>query len=157
MTDHNVYMRQALEAAKCAINKGQTPFGAVIVLHDHVVATAHNQVWQNHDITAHAEIMAIRQACLKLKTVHLDEAIIYSSCEPCPMCFSAIHWARISKIVYGASIADAKFYGFNELEISNQQMKLARQSKVEIIANVEQEAARALFKQWQQQAPNKNY
>lgn len=127
------FMWFAIDRAKTGIEDGQTPFGACIVKNSVVVAIAHNEVWAGTDITAHAEIAAIRKACQKLQQVDLSGCAIYSTCEPCPMCFSAIHWAKIPTIIYGASIADAKKAGFSELEISNKQMKKAGKSGVAII------------------------
>ena len=102
------FMRLAINKAKQGIKQGQTPFGACISKDGEVISCVHNIVWESLDITAHAEISAIREACKKLNTVDLSGCVIYSTCEPCPMCFSACHWAKISKIVYGAQIEDAK-------------------------------------------------
>lgn len=142
------YMQLAIEKAREGIEAGQTPFGACIVRGNDVIACAHNGVWQTTDITAHAEIQAIRLACKKLKTVELSGSIIYSTCEPCPMCFSAIHWARIEKIVYGASIVDAQKAGFNELEISNDDMKMFGKSSIEVIGGILEDECRELFHRW---------
>src|SRR5580704_4217300 len=116
-------MRLALEKAKQGVIQGQSPFGACIARAGEVVSCEHNVVWQTTDITAHAEIHAIRHACRKLATIDLSGCVIYSTCEPCPMCFSACHWARIAKVVYGAGIQDARASGFQELQISNARMK----------------------------------
>ena len=129
------FMTQAIKMARKGILNGQTPFGTCIVKKGKIVACAHNKVWKTTDITAHAEIVAIRLACKKLKTINLSGCVIYSTCEPCPMCFSACHWAKISKIVYGAKIADAKKHGFNELCISNTTMKSKGKSPVKITKN----------------------
>ena len=144
------YMRKAIAVAKRGVDKGQTPFGAVIVKNDKVIVAAHNVVWKTKDITAHAEITAIRVACKKLKTVDLSGCAIYSTTEPCPMCFSAIHWARVDKIVYGASIADAANAGFNELSISNFEMKKRGKSRVVIKVGVLKRENRGLFEYWKQ-------
>ena len=128
-------MRMAILKAKDGVANGQTPFGACIVKDGEVVVCEHNVVWRTTDITAHAEVHAIREACKKLGTVDLSGCIIYSTCEPCPMCFSAIHWSKISKIVYGTSISDAEDVGFNELHISNEKMKELGESPVEIVAD----------------------
>lgn len=138
-------MRMAIEKAREGIMNGQTPFGACIVKNDHVIVCVHNVVWKTTDITAHAEVNAIREACKKLCTVDLSGCIIYSTCEPCPMCFSAIHWARISKIVFGASIADAEQAGFNELRLSNVQMKEIGGSPVGIVGGLLREENVQLF------------
>lgn len=142
------YMRKAIEVARAGIEKGQSPFGACIVKDGEIIAAEHNNVWMDTDITAHAEVEAIRSACKKLNTIDLSGAVIYSTTEPCPMCFSAIHWAKISKIYYGADISDAQKAGFNELTISNVQMKDAGQSPVQIESGFLAEEAIELFNIW---------
>jgi tRNA(Arg) A34 adenosine deaminase TadA len=106
------------------------PFGACIVKDGEVIACDHNVVWASTDITAHAEVYAIRNACKKLDSIDLSGCTIYSTCEPCPMCFTAIHWARIGRIVCGARIEDAKKYGFNELSVSNHELRDKAGSRV---------------------------
>src|SRR5207237_7695379 len=91
---------------------------------------AHNVVWQTTDITAHAEVNAIRLACRKLGTIDLSGCRIYSTAEPCPMCFAASHWARLDHIYFGAMIGDANAVGFSELSISNEQMKKLGGSRI---------------------------
>ena len=141
-------MRLAISKALQGVKNGQTPFGACIVKNGKVVSLAHNGVWKNTDITAHAEMNAIRTACRKLKTVDLSGCVIYSTCEPCPMCFSACHWARISRIVFGAGIADAKKAGFNELIMGNAMMKKLSRGKVKIVAGVMKKENLRLFHLW---------
>ena len=147
MTDTD-YMRLAIEKARQGIAKGQTPFGACIARDGRAIACAHNGVWSGMDITAHAEIRAIREACRVLKTVDLSGCVLYSTCEPCPMCFSASHWARISKIVFGARIADAQAAGFNELTIPVEVMKERGGSPVELVSDFMREANVELFALW---------
>ena len=142
------YMREAIAAARRGIAAGQTPFGTCIVRDGRVIATAHNAVWADTDITAHAEIVAIRAACKALRTVDLTGCDIYSTCEPCPMCFAAIHWARIDRIVFGARIADARAAGFHELTLSNEQMKTLGGSEVQIVGDLLREENRQLFLDW---------
>src|SRR5688572_23132109 len=113
------FMRQAVAKAKHGIAAGQTPFGACITRNGEMLACEHNVVWATTDITAHAEVHAIRQACRRLGTIDLSGCVIYSTCEPCPMCFSAIHWAKIGRLIFGVSIADAQALGFSELAVSN--------------------------------------
>src|SRR5690606_17326034 len=91
------YMQMALDACRHGVDLDQTPFGACIVRDGEVLACTYNQVWAGQDPTAHAEVMAIRMACRDLEAVHLEGATIYSTTEPCPMCFSAIHWAKIGR------------------------------------------------------------
>jgi tRNA(Arg) A34 adenosine deaminase TadA len=142
------YMRLAIQKAQNGIRKGQTPFGACIVKNGKVISCAHNAVWKKTDITAHAEIQAIRDACKRLESINLSGCVIYSTCEPCPMCFSACHWAGISKIVYGTSILDAKKIGFNELFLSNNQMKKIGRSPLKIKGGFLRDEALLLFKRW---------
>jgi len=143
------YMRLAIEATRDGIRAGQTPFGACIVTADgRIAACGHNVVWATTDITAHGEVHTIRLACLALKTIDLSGCTLYSTTEPCPMCFSAIHWAKIRRIVYGASIADAQKAGFNELTISNEIMKREGGSPVIVDGGCLQDECVALFEEW---------
>lgn len=155
--DHAYYMRQAIEKAREGIERGQAPFGACIVRDAEVLALEHNQVWANLDITAHAELQAIRQACKRLGSVDLSGAAIYSTCEPCPMCFSAIHWAKIDQIVFGARIADAQALGFSELAISNETLKRMGPSPVKILGDYQREECLELFKLWSQRPDRRTY
>lgn len=145
------FMKMAMEKAKEGIKKGQTPFGACIVKNDKIIACSHNLVWKNTDITAHAEIIAIRLACKSLKRIDLSGCTIYSTTEPCAMCFSACHWAKLSGIVFGAKIKDAARFGFNELAISNLNLKKLGKSKLKLTAGLLAEEIIALFKFWKKQ------
>lgn len=117
-------MRVAMEMARRGVESGGSPFGACIVdANGRVIAQAHNEVVQSTDATAHAEVQAIRLACRSVNSIDLSGCTIYSTCEPCPMCFAACHWARLDRIVYGASIEHAHGAGFNELTISNRKMR----------------------------------
>ena len=142
------FMKLAIEKAKEGVKEGGSPFGACIVKDGKVVTCVHNVVWQTTDSTAHAEVNAIRHACKKLNTINLSGCTIYSTTEPCPMCFSACHWAMISKIIYGATIEDAKKAGFNELTISNEKMKKLGNSSLEIISNFLRDENLELFRRW---------
>ena len=145
------FMRQALDVCRQGIDAGQSPFGACIVRDGQVLACEHNHVWAHSDPTAHAEVQAIRAACDSLGQVHLAGATIYSTTEPCPMCFSAIHWARIERIVYAAAIADAQRFGFNEVPISNTTLKQAGGTPVTVVPHVLVDEAVALYRYWQAQ------
>lgn len=149
MVDDKNFMQMAIDKAIEGIDKGQSPFGACIVKDGKVVACEHNIVWQSTDITAHAEVNAIRNACKKLNGIDLSGCIIYSTCEPCPMCFTAIHWARIDKIVCGARIDDAKSFGFNELTVSNDELMTMGGSKVQIQNGFMRAECIDLFKYWE--------
>lgn len=155
--NHETYMRIAIAKAREGIESGQTPFGACVVQDGEVISAAHNHVWASMDITAHAEIAAIREACKNLNTVDLAGCIIYSTCEPCPMCYSAIHWARIDTIVYGANIADAEKGGFNEIPISNEQLKDLGNDSVTLIKDFLKEECAALFAEWKAAEKSRSY
>lgn len=130
MTKDEIYLRQAVEIAKQNIEKGGGPFGAIIVKDNKIVAQCGNSVTNDNDPTAHAEVNCIRSACKKLNTFDLSGCVIYSSCEPCPMCLSAIYWARLDRLVYAATRQDAAGAGFDdefiykEIPLANSQRSL---------------------------------
>lgn len=112
------HLRRAIELAQEGAQKNQGgPFGAVIVQEGRVVGEGNNCVTSTNDPTAHAEVTAIRRACQNLKDFQLHGATIYSSCEPCPMCLSAIYWARIERVVYACTRDDAAKIGFDDAHI----------------------------------------
>jgi tRNA(Arg) A34 adenosine deaminase TadA len=141
------------EAQKNLSDMRGGPFGACIVKGNEVIAISRNTVLKQ-DATCHAEINAIRKASRKLRTYDLSGCWIYSTTEPCPMCFSAIHWSKINVLVYGNSIADAKSIGFNELPISSVRMKKLGGAKLKIISGCMRDEANQLFKKWDR-LPNK--
>lgn len=151
------FMRMAMDACRVGVDVGQTPFGACIVRDGQVLACTYNHVWAEHDPTAHAEVQAIRMACRDAGEVHLEGATIYSTTEPCPMCFAAIHWARIGRIVFGGSIEDAKMYGFNEMAVSNESLKAQANLKVEVCPHFLRNDALKLFEYWQKQPESRSY
>jgi guanine deaminase len=151
------FMRLAIAAALAGVKKGQTPFGACIVKQNKVIACSHNLVWKSNNITAHAEITAISLACKALKTIDLSGCTIYSTCEPCPMCFSACHWARVWRIVFGCAIKDAQHFGFNEMAISNLSLKKLVKSKIKITSGLAVKENIALFEAWKKQAKARAY
>lgn len=108
-------MREAIRLAVSRMAEGTGgPFGAVVVRGDEIVGRGWNEVVPRHDPTAHAEVLAIREACQRLGSHRLDGCEIYSSCEPCPMCWGAIHWARLDRVWYGATRVDAARAGFDD-------------------------------------------
>ena len=112
----NKFMQKAKNNAREGISKNEGgPFGAIIVDKEgNIISNGNNKVIKNTDPTAHAEIIAIREACKKLKTYDLSEYILYTSCEPCPMCLSAIIWANIKQVYYGCTKKDAGEIGFRD-------------------------------------------
>ena len=110
----NKFMKRAIELSKESINSGGGPFGSVIVKNDKIISEGINRVTVNNDPTAHGEIVAIRNACKELNTFNLSNCSLYSSCEPCPMCMSAIYWSRIGKVYYANTRDDAKKIEFDD-------------------------------------------
>jgi tRNA(Arg) A34 adenosine deaminase TadA len=141
-------MRLAIEKAREGLRAGQTPIGCAIAIDDVIVAAGHNRVLATTDITAHAEIVALRQACTRTGEIHLEGAIVASTCEPCPMCMAALHWARVHTVYYGATIADAKAAGFNELRIPAAEIIRQGGSSVILVGNVLAKECAALFGEW---------
>ncbi|MBN3040278.1 MAG: nucleoside deaminase [Candidatus Omnitrophica bacterium] len=139
------FMKIAIKEAKKNLKKpAGGPFGACIVKNNKVLARTRNTVFES-DATCHAEINAIRKASRKLKSFDLSKCTIYSTAEPCPMCFSAIHWARIKRVVFGAGISDAKKTGFRELDISNKKIKAIAGLKIRIDSGIMKEQCRGLL------------
>ena len=114
------FMEMAIRLSEENVDMGGGPFGAVIVRGGQIVATGTNRVVPNNDPTAHAEVMAIRNACQTLGTFQLDGCTIYTSCEPCPMCLSALYWAGVRRICYGNTKEDAKGIDFDDSFIYDQ-------------------------------------
>lgn len=111
-------MREAIRLSIQMMRRGKGgPFGAIIVKGNRIVGRGSNQVTSSNDPTAHAEIVAIRDACRRLKTFSLQDCDLYASCEPCPMCLSAIYWARIRSVFYGNTRRDAAKIGFDDAKI----------------------------------------
>ena len=142
-------MAGALAAARRNLRRAAGgPFGACIVRDGRVLATARNTVLARRDPTCHAEVNAIRLAARRLGTHDLSGCRIYSTTEPCPMCFAAIHWAGIETLVYGTRIADVACLGFRELTISNRTMQRLGGSAVRIVPGVLKEECLELLRQW---------
>ncbi len=153
-----IWMRAAIDAARESVARGAGgPFGACIVRDGEILAVASNHVLAHHDPTAHAEVEAIRAACAQLETHLLEGADVYTTTEPCPMCFAALNWARVAKIYYGTSIADVQALGFNELTISNFQMKELGGSKVEIAPDFLRDECLDLLHFWRATAGSRTY
>lgn len=141
-------MHMALREASRGMKAGQGgPFGACIVRNGTIVAVAHNRVLVTGDPTQHAEVVAIGRAARLLGTHVLTGCTIYSTTEPCPMCFSAIHWAQIDRIVFGTGIADVKRLGFNELSIANRTLKRLGRSGV-VLDQASKRECTDLLKTW---------
>ena len=142
------FMRLAIGKAQEGIAAGQSPFGSVIVRDGEVIAATHNTVWRDGDPTAHAEVNCIRGAARALKTIFLHGCTLFSTTEPCPMCLSAIHWAKIDRVVYGAVIADATAAGFSELAIPAKTLAQMGHSPVRVEGGLLRDECAALFDQF---------
>lgn len=142
------FMRRAIQISIENINQNGGPFGAVIVKDGQVVAESGNRVTENLDPTAHAEIMAIRQACEKLKTFDLSGCEIYSSCEPCPMCLSAIYWARLDALYFANTKEDAKRIDFDDSFIYEQIPLSIEKRSIPTSQHLHEEALEA-FRIWE--------
>jgi len=148
MASDKIFMKKAIEIARQGVKKKEAPFGACIVKGGEIVISAHNIVISSCDSTAHAEINAIKKACRKLRTINLSGCTIYSTTEPCPMCFSAIHWAKISRIVFGTRIKDAKKIGFSEIPLTNRRLRQEGRVPIKIKGNVLRKENLALLDEW---------
>lgn len=142
-----LFIHQAIELAKANISNGGGPFGAIIVKNGAIIASGANRVTASCDPTAHAEVMAIREASQKLQTWDLCGCTIYSSCEPCPMCLSACYWAHVDRIVYAALADDAKQAGFDDAFIYNEFQLPVKERKI-VFENMQRNQAKEVFSIW---------
>lgn len=141
-------MRLAIDAARSGIHAGQSPFGCAIAQGETVLAAAHNTVLATTDITAHAEINALRIACGAAGNILLEGAVAATTCEPCPMCMAALHWARVETVYFGASIDDAAQAGFNELTLPATEVITLGGSRVKLVGYLLQDECVKLFDEW---------
>src|SRR5262249_44995812 len=124
------------------------PFGAVIVKGGAIVAATHNTVWRDGDPTAHAEINGLRAAAPALGGIDLGGCTIYSTCEPCPMCLAAIHWARVDRLVFGATMADAQSADFTQIPIAAEAMVKLGNSPLRVEGGILAKECARLFDEW---------
>jgi len=148
MNDNNYFMQRAIRLSEKSIENGGGPFGAVVVKNNEIVAEAANQVTQNNDPTAHAEIAAIRLAAKKLNTFDLSGCTIFTSCEPCPMCLGAIYWAHIDKIFFANDRSDAKNIGFDD-SLIYEEIKLSLEERKIPIKQILHTEGQIAFENWQ--------
>ena len=153
--DENL-MQKAVALSLQNIEEGGGPFGAVVVKGEEIVGVGINRVTANNDPTAHAEVMAIRDAAARLERFDLSDCEIYTSCEPCPMCMGAIYWARIKKVYYGNTKQDAARIGFDDGFIYEELAKPLHERSVSFVQLLPDEAAKA-FKLWEQKADKRQY
>lgn len=141
------FIEQAVDLATQNVHSGGGPFGAVIVQNGTIIATGSNKVTLNNDPTAHAEVVAIREACLALNTWNLAETELYSSCEPCPMCLGAIYWAGIKTVYFAATREDAAIAGFSDALIYDE-INLSPEVRSIPFVQVQFENAQLPFQTW---------
>lgn len=150
---HYDFMRLAIDLATDNVENGGGPFGVVVVKDGAVVATGVNRVTSQNDPTAHAEVSAIREACAKLGTFNLQGCLLYTSCEPCPMCLAAIYWAHIDAVYYGANKDDAADAGFDDSFLYNE-LLLPHDKRNKPINEILPDEARKPFDKWKE-SPDK--
>ena len=151
-----MFMREAIRLADEHVKIGGGPFGAVIVKDGEIIAGSANNVTLDNDPTAHAEVNAIRHACRKLGTFDLSGCVIYTSCEPCPMCLGAIYWAHIDCVYYGNTRYDACKIGFADDFIYNEIGKSIKNRTLPFIPLLRDEA-QSSFRLWQEKEDKTEY
>ena len=148
MNREMAFMREAIRLSRQGmLNNEGGPFGCVIVKGEEIIGRGWNQVTSLHDPTAHAEVVAIRDACIRLNSFQLEGCEIYTSCEPCPMCMGAIYWARPAKVYFGNTRADAAAAGFDDSFIYTE-LALPVNERQITTTNMGGEEARVVFKEW---------
>lgn len=150
------FLKRSIEIARKSVESGGGPFGAVVVKDGKILAEAENSVTRDLDPSAHAEVNAIRKACLALGTHDLSQAEIYCSCEPCPMCLSTIYWARLSKIHFAASRFDAAKAGFDDAFIYDELEKSVKNRRIPMDKTSLPEADEP-FAAWSRKKDKKEY
>ena len=149
-----LFMQRAIDLAQEGIDSNSGgPFGAVVVKDGVIIAEGFNRVTSTNDPTAHAEIVAIKEACKKLGSFQLDNCILYTSCEPCPMCLGAIYWARPKKVLYACNRSDAAEIDFDDQFIYDEIQKSIEDRQIEFKNFMKQEAFK-VFENWKSK-PNK--
>ena len=156
MNTKNNFMLRAIELSINSANKDGGPFGCVITKENIIIAEGSNKVTLSNDPTAHAEVVAIRQACKKINTFNLSGCDLYTSCEPCPMCLSAIYWSHVDNIYYANTRMDAKDIDFDDSFIYSEVRKEIDERKIKMI-QINREEALEAFKIWQKKEDKIRY
>jgi tRNA(Arg) A34 adenosine deaminase TadA len=155
--DPGQLMKLAIDKCREGLAKGQSPFGCAIARDGEILSASHNTVVLTTDITAHAEVNAIREACRHTGNIFLEGAIVATTCEPCPMCMAALHWARVDTVYFGATIGDADVAGFNELRLPAAELLRIGGSKLKLIPGLMPEECKKLFAEWKANPNKKAY
>ena len=153
---NNEFMLRAITLSIESIKTGGGPFGSVVVKNGKIISEGFNRVTTTNDPTAHGEIVAIREACKKLNNFNLNGSELYSSCEPCPMCLSAIYWARIDKVYYANTRKDAQKIDFDDSLIYSEFQKNIDKRKIPMIQMMRNEALKA-FELWNKKTDKVKY
>ena len=153
---NNKFMKRAIELSIKSVNSGTGPFGALIVKDNKVISEGFNTVTLTKDPTSHAEIVAIRNACKVLNNFSLEGYDLYTTCEPCPMCLSAIYWARIKKIYYANTRSDAQKIDFSDSMIYEELNKTIKDRKIPMNQIMREEAIKA-FELWDKKTDKVKY
>ena len=153
---NNEFMLRAITLSIESVKTGGGPFGSVLVKNDKIISEGFNKVTTTNDPTAHGEIVAIREACKKLNNFNLNGSELYSSCEPCPMCLSAIYWARIDKVYYANTRKDAQKIDFDDSLIYSEFQKNIDKRKIPMIQMMRNEALIA-FELWDKKTDKVKY
>ena len=157
MTREEKFMREAIAVSLKGIRENEGgPFGCIVVKGDQIVGTGNNKVTSSNDPTAHAEIVAIRDACKNLGSFQLDDCEIYTSCEPCPMCLGAIYWARPKMIYYANNREDAASIGFDDSMIYEEMSKNYADRKIPI-RSISRDEAYKVFEEWRDKEDKTTY
>ena len=157
MCVHNKFMTDAIEWSRSGMNNNQGgPFGAVVVKDGKIVGVGNNKVTSHNDPTAHAEVTAIRDACKNLNTFQLDGCILYTSCEPCPMCLGAIYWARPDKVYFANTRKDAADIGFDD-DFIYDEMNVAIENRKIPFEQISRDEALKVFQEWTDKTDRTDY
>lgn len=147
-SEENFFLEKAIKLSQLGMQSGKGgPFGCVIVKDGKIIGEGYNQVAASNDPTAHAEVVAIRDACKNLNSFQLTDCDVYASCEPCPMCFGAIYWARPARVIYANTRKDAAAINFDDQFIYNEIDKIDKEKEIKFIHQPHSKALK-VFEQW---------
>jgi len=151
------FMQMAVDLALQGMRRNEGgPFGAVVVRDGAVIGRGNNRVISTHDPTAHAEILAIREACEHISNFQLEDCVMYSSCEPCPMCLGAVYWARLSKVFFGCTKLDAAHIGFDD-EWIYRELPLPIRERSVPMESISRDIALRAFAEWEEKRDKTRY
>ncbi|AWM14981.1 nucleoside deaminase [Flavobacterium sp. NRK F10] len=157
MCNHSKFITEAVELSRNGMNNNEGgPFGAIVVKDGKIVGKGNNRVTSTNDPTAHAEVVAIREACKTLNSFQLDDCILYTSCEPCPMCLGAIYWARPDKVFYANTREDAAAIGFDD-DFIYEEINIGMENRKIPFEQLGREEALKVFNEWKNKADKLEY